>query len=348
MASPPTVTANGTTLPAGMVVSASISPATQGTAALRILGGTLFTAGALSRVYSATIGATGGNGGTNDGKQCAGWRADIIANAQNVSFRVGPTSAKYRFLVDGQYVDLTGTQTVATTGTTTEYIKLAFASKAVRRITIEGQLSGALSQVWCETGGTLTRPSDTPKRVAFAGDSITYGTAAAALGDNYAWVAADTLGFGHVLSSGAPSTGYAATNGGANYKLSQRLADINGTGPWDAIVVAMGVNDISQGSTGAAVTSEVATCLASFRASNPAAQIFVVGPWDRSAPAAPEAGYSTIKAAIQAGVPAGQGITFLDPEGVAYVNSDGTHPTTAGHATLGAWLAGAIKTALGA
>jgi len=109
--------------------------------------------------------------------------------------------------------------------------------------------------------------------------------------------------------------------------------------------VAMGINDI--GSDSATVTAAASACLNSLRSNNPAAQIFVVGPWDKNAPAAPVTGYSACKAAILAGIPGGAGITFLDPQGVSYTKiADGTHPDTAGHATLGAWLALQIKTAL--
>lgn len=347
MASPPTVSVSAS-LPAGMAVSYAISPATQETAVPRILGGRMFAAGGNQRIYSADIGATGGNGGTNDGKECSSWRVEVEANASVVTFRVAPTTSAYRFVVDGQYVDLTGHNTVGTTGSTSEYMKLDFSSvggKAVRRIAIEGQRTCGLVQVWVATGDTCIRPTDTPKKIAIAGDSFTFGSAATALGDNFGWVAADMLGFDHALNSGSGGTGYVAAPGGV-YKLFDRLADINDTGPHDVIVVAMGVNDIGEAS--ASITAEVTACLNRLRARNPSAQIFVVGPWDQNAPLAPVAGYADCKAAIQAGIPTGGGFTFLDPEGVAYVNSDGTHPTTAGHQTLGEWLALQIKTALAA
>jgi len=126
------------------------------------------------------------------------------------------------------------------------------------------------------------------------------------------------------------------------------LSDANGRGPWDIIVVAMGTND--QTETG--VQAAAQTCLSSLRSNNPGAQLFVLGPWDRYAPAAVDPTYTTTKTAIQAAVTAvggdAAGVRFLDTQGVAYTDTDGLHPDTAGHKTLGDWLALQIKTALGA
>lgn len=348
MPSPPVVTNEGTSLPGGMAVNATITVPTQDTSPIRILGGTLFSAGGNLRVYSAIIGASGGNGGLSDGKECAGWRADFDVNAAVVVIRVPPTTAGYRFIVNGRYVSLTPSQTVGTTGTTSEYFKLDFTSvggKALRRISIEGDRTCGLNQVWVAAGDTIVRPSDTPKRIAFAGDSFTSGSLAPQLSDNFAWVGADMLGLKYSLNSGSGGTGY-VTTAGASVKLFDRLTDINTKGPHDIIVVAMGVNDIGQAA--ATVTSEVRACMNSLRASNPSAQIFVVGPWDAAAPSAPAANYTTAKNAIIAGIPVGAGITFLDPQGVQYTKGDAVHPDTAGHKTLGDWTALQIKTAIGA
>lgn len=344
MASPPTVTVSAG-LPAGMAVSFTVSPDTQETAALRVLGGRMFLVGGNYRIYSADIGATGGNGGSNDGKECSGWRADVSTSAPIVTFRIAPTTSGYRFIVDGQYVSLTPTQTVGTTGSTSEYFKVDFGSSVMRQISIEGERTCGLVSVWVASGQTCARPTTEAKRISFAGDSFTFGSGATSLGDSYGWVTADMLGFRHALLSGSGGTGYVAT-GASAVKLFDRLSDINDRGPHDIIVCAMGVNDIGQ--SAASITGQVLGCLLNLRRTNRSAQIFVVGPWDVNAPAAPVANYATTKAAILAGIPSGAGITFLDAEGVSYTKSDATHPDTAGHATLGAWLALQIKTALGA
>jgi lysophospholipase L1-like esterase len=281
---------------------------------------------------------------------CSSFRWDFVANAATVCVRVNPTTAKYRFIVDGVYVDLAGTNTNATSGSS-EYIKLDFTAvggKASRHITVEGQLTGGPGQVWVEAGGTITRVSSAPKKIAFAGDSFTYGSAAVDFADNYAWVTADTLGFAYSLNSGNPGTGYVATGGGVNYKLFDRITDITSQGPHDVIVIAMGVNDLSQGASADSVRAEVSKCVTALRMADQKAQIFVLGGFDVNAPSAPAAGYADLNAAIQAGIPGGCGATYLDPGGIAYTHGDAVHPDTAGHATLGLWLAGQIKTALGA
>lgn len=348
MPSPPVITKEGSTLPGGMTVSATITVANQEFSTLRMLGGTLFSAGGNLRIYSAILGASGGNGGLNDGKECAGWRVDADVNAAVVTIRVPPTTAGYRFIVDGRYVSLTPTTTIANSGTTLEYFKLDFTSvggKAKRRITLEGDRTCGIAQFWVAAGDTIAYPSDVPKKLAFAGDSFTAGSLATQLADNYAWVTADALGFKHSLNCGSGGTGY-VTTAAASVKLFDHITDITTKGPHDIIVFAMGLNDI--GVAAGSVTGEVSQCLSYARAKHPTAQIFVVGPWDAAAPSAPAAAYTTCKNAIIAGIPPGLGITFLDPQGVSYAKGDAVHPTTAGHKTLGDWLALAIKNALGA
>jgi lysophospholipase L1-like esterase len=307
-------------------------------------GGYAYTANGSRQFPSTTNAASGGNiAGT--GLNGVRWRATTVVNAAKVWIQVaGSSSIPYRFIVDGQYVDTTGT--LSNQSSSPRYFLLDFGSKAVRTVSVEGEQNLGFLGFAVGAGDACSAPSVSGKRMIVLGDSITTGTAATRLGDGFASIVGDMLGFSDVYASGLGGTGYIATNAGTRYKLGDRLGDANAHGPWDLIVVAMGVNDMGQ--TGAAITSEAAADFASLRAANPAAQIMVVGAWDRLAPSAPEANYATVKAAIQAAIPSGQGFTFLDPQGVAYVNSDGTHPTTAGHATLGAWLAGAIKTALGA
>src|SRR5690606_29529595 len=105
-------------------------------------------------------------------------------------------------------------------------------------------------------------------------------------------------------------------------------------GALDIVVLAMGINDI--GLSG--IEAEANACLDIARTKCPAALIFVVGPWDQSAPSAPVANYAACKAAIEAAVGSRGGVWFLDPEGVEYSKADTLHGDTAGCAILGNWL----------
>jgi lysophospholipase L1-like esterase len=345
MASPPTVTANNTTQPAGLTQEVLASAG----APIRFYGGRRKAySGQLYRVPCVSTIKNVGN--SLDNENATHWRVSAVCDAKDVSIKVGGSTASalpYRFIVDGQYVDLTGTLTTTSTGSSHQYFKLAFATKAARTITVENEQSTSFAAFGALPTDTITAPA-APKRMIVLGDSITKGTGTTRIADCFARVAGDMLGIADVWAAGLSGTGYVADDSGTEYKLPQHLQDANLYGPWDVIVIAMGINDKDLSTT--SVTNEVAACTTVLRRANPSAQIFVVGPWDNGAPDAPLASHTACKAAIQVGIPAGKGITFLDPTGVTYTKwvTDGTHPDDAGHKTLGDWLALQIKTALGA
>lgn len=341
MVSPPIITVTDNTQPAGLTTEYKYSDGTD--TLLRYFGGGNKPNATIFRRFPvATIAATGGN--VNDGQNATSWRTSFVADAQKVSISVLDQTENYRFIVDGRYVSLTGTAPAGTGGRC--YFQLDFGTKAARSITVEGELAHGFEKVGIAPADAPISAVSTNRRMIVMGDSFIEAIGATKRGDGLAQVAGDMLGILDTWQSGVGGTGYVNTQGGTRFKLSERLGDANTTGPWDVIAVAMGLNDI--GLSASAVTSEAETCLSSLRASNPGAQIFVVGPWDTAAPAAPVAGYATTKAAIQAAIPVGAGFVFLDPQGVTYTKSDSTHPDTAGHKTLGDWLALQIKTALGA
>jgi lysophospholipase L1-like esterase len=340
MASPPTITvSSGGTPPTGVT-----------TAYLYISGSTIQRyAGGADKTYtsvyrrfpSATIASTGGN--VDDGKQATAWRVTTVTNAAKVAFRVlGGASRGYRFIVNGEYASTTATSVPTGGG---NYVLLDFGSSVSRTVSIEGKLDHGFQGIYTAPGDAIAAPSAF-KRVLVIGDSFCEATGVTERADGLGMVAADVLGFQDCWQSGAGGTGYIANSSNTKFNLSQRLQDATTTGPWDAIVVAMGINDIGQ--SAALIAGETGYCLRSIRRANPAAQIFVLGPWDVNAPAAPVANYAATKAAIVAGIPVNVGATFLDPEGVTFTKSDAAHPDTAGHQTLGEWLALEIKTALGA
>lgn len=276
------------------------------------------------------------------------WRATTRADAANVWIRVsGSGGINYRFIVDGRYVDLNGT--LSNNTQSIRYFKLAFGSKAVRTISIEATMHLGFHSFGVAAGDSCSAPVVNARRMAIAGDSITRGSSATYSADGFAAVAGDMLGFSDLYASGVSETGYVADGPSNNLlPLPGRLGDINSHGPWDAIVIAMGVNDLAESGVQAAAEA----CIASFRVNNPASQLFVLGPWDSAAPSAPSANFTTTKNAISAAVTAnggaGSGVYFLDTQGVTYAKADAIHPNTAGSKTLGDWLALQIKTTVGA
>lgn len=348
MTSPPTVTTSSSDLfnnyPGKVlaVASGALSPS------IRMEGGSY-------EIYATNF-ARGKTATLASGSNLYGFtRFSVNANSSSVAFYVAGSTYPYRFLVNDRYVDVVGTIPATTTGTSLNYIILDFGSSALRKVTIEmqspvGVATQAFRFVGLPAGGTFVAwPASTAKGCVVFGDSITMGYSATAFGDGFATVVGDMLGFSNTVPSGVGGTGYVNTNGGTRFTLPQRIAaDLDNAiaaTSVDVVVVAMGVNDIS---TPSGVESAANASFDLIRSKCPAAQVVVVGPWDANAPSAPAAGYSTVKAAIQSAVGARSGFTFIDPQGVAYTQADYPHPDTAGHKTLGLWLAAQIKTALGA
>lgn len=281
-------------------------------------------------------------------------KISVTANADVVCYYVVGSTLRYRFLVDefdgngSRYVDLTGTLAATTSGLGQSFIVLTFASKAVRKVTIELQQTQALRTIQIKSGDSYgTRPAAKQFRAVALGDSVAGATGATALGDGLVNIAGDYLGISDFWASGVGGTGYVNDVSATKFKLYDRLTnalarDLDAAvalGTVDIVVVAMGLNDI--GLSG--VQAEASRCFDYIRALCPSALVFVVGTWDASAPSAPGGAYTTLKTAIQAAVGTRGGFWFLDPQGVSYTKFDAVHPDTAGHRTLGRWLEGQIR-----
>ncbi|MGJ8526960.1 SGNH/GDSL hydrolase family protein [Maritalea sp.] len=267
-------------------------------------------------------------------------RISVNVTSQAVAFYVIGSADPYRFIVDGQYVDLVGTLPAAASGTGANYIMLNFASAATRHVTIELQRGQGLRRILADGAGTFeAKPVASTKRIIIVGDSVTGGQGATHLGDGFAPVLGDLLGVSDCWASGVGGSGYLNTQGGSRFKLSERLGDVNDHGPWDLIVIAMGLNDFGLGDAKA----EAGICFDLIRSSNPETPIAVVGPWDNYAPTPVGSTYSATKSAIMSAVGARPGVYFIDPEGIAYTKDDSVHPDTAGHTTLAQWLNGELR-----
>jgi lysophospholipase L1-like esterase len=357
---PPAILALGTSLPPELSQSISYTKAPD---AFHLFGGTPIVVAGLRRIQSATIAAKGGNLGTNKGAQGSYWRAETVIDAAKIAFRVGPTAAPYRFIVDEQYVDLKGTQTLSSRGATWEYILLDFSSaggRKRRRIAIEGETTCAFDGVWATEGSKVFPSAHDSLRMIVVGDSIVYGAGAGHLADGWVRVMADFLGIPDTWASGSGGTGWLAgpPNG---YNFRERNFDWLNHQP-DILVFAGGFNDRNM--PPAEITTEVAICLRDSRRVLPAIPIFVFGVFAGATGPSPQ--ILTIENAIRAGVAEAKdkNIYFIpvsaDPHGawisgrgkigmpVGSGNSDtltsvdGVHPSYEGHRYLGARSAKAI------
>lgn len=342
MDTPPSVTVTGSTAnPSGMgvtytFVGGSLVPAYKG-------GGIEVVSTNYRRFPVMTV--------SSGSVQWTTWRVSVRTSAPKVAFSVNGTSgSKYRFLVrtpgqPDEYVDKAGT---TVDGASVGFVVLDFGGAADRIVTVENQDNTSFRAVNVSDGYTATNPNEEAGIALYFGDSFTTGTGTTFKNDGFVTVSAEQLGFANIWASGVGGTGYLATNGATRYKLSERiLADINrakAIGTVSKVFVAMGLNDLAIGD----VTAEAAACFDIIRAALPSASVSVLGPWDVKAPSAVAARFASRKAEIQAALAGRGGFHFLDTQGVEFTKSDGTHPDTAGHLTVGAWLAGAERTALAA
>lgn len=347
MASPPTITAAGGTLP---VFSPTLSKAVtvfSNPSSFQFWCHSPTNSQGSFKNKNATVAATGGNMGLSNGSEAEVGRVAFRTDAKNMAFRLHRTTAPYRFLVDEgsgwQYADKSGTVCVNTTGSATQdYISLSFATTAFRNIMLEESLVSGFAGIYVGTADTVSAISAPTYRMATIGDSFVAGSGATVRGDGLAMVMSDYLGMNDNFVSGVGGEGYVATNGATVYKLADRLsADLTlalANGPLQLVVVPMSYNDLVAGASG--VTVEVAACLTTIRTSCPAAVIMLVGAWDQNAPSAPVANFAAVKAAVQSGMTGFGGCYFIDAEGQAYTKvGDAIHPNDASHSTLGQWLA---------
>ncbi len=338
MATPPTITTDTSGAPAS-TYARTITLATQAEVDTYCLiegGKQTFAATTFMRPVAATMNASTVVNVAS--------RISVTVNADAVAFYVVGTTQAYRFLVDDQYVDFTGTVPEATTGTGSNYIILTLASKAEHKVTIELQQGCAVRRIHIKNEDSFgAKPEASAHKGIVLGDSVTASTGASAFGDGYVPFAGDYLGV-ELWPSGVGATGYVNTNSGARYKLSERIAiDLDAfiadKGQPSIVTVAMGLNDL--GLSG--IQAEAETCFDIVREKCPAALVFVVNTWDALAPSPVSTDYNDVKSAIQAAVGSRGGFWFINPEGTAYTKSETVHPDTSGHQTLGLWLDAHIR-----
>lgn len=273
MASPPTVTDEGASLPVGATVGWLLS--TYPTGFYQVIGTRISS---LNRFKTAVISTpTGGNSGLNNGSHCSLSKIRFVAEAAKVFLRLDGSTLPYRFLVDGQYVDLTGTTPGATSGD--RYISLDFASvggRARREITVELQAAQAFSGVYLGATSKLTiAPGPVLKSVSIW-DSWGYGSSATHLGDGIDAVMADHLGWDSHMNSGSGGTGWATTIG---YNFLQRIqnGDAALNGAPDVIKTGCSIND--KNFAAATITANALLGLQTLRAAYPDALIIFFGVW---------------------------------------------------------------------
>lgn len=367
MPSPPTVTDNGTTAPAGQTNGYLLSVAAN-LASVKYDG----TWDATQNVFkSSRIGPTGGNVGNNDGTFASSSRCRFLVEDVKVTFRLSGSARAYRFIVDGRYVDLSGLVPGATSGT--RYYTLDFTSaggRAIREITVETQLNQAVVGVYLSPTGKLHEASDPLIKSVALGDSWIVGTAATHLADAIDRVTADYLGWDCHMQSGASSTGWANPSTGYNFLQRVQNGDpaYNGA-EIDVLWIRASLND--RNFSGAAITANSLAGMQKLRADYPNALILIEGAF----PVAGAGGGTTSAVQNEAAVKAAFGAwndafsifvpitgalpaapisgtgTPTTPTGSGnsdflMANGDTSHLSTVGSDVLGKWQAAQIESGL--
>lgn len=365
MGSPPTV-ALTSTAPSGLTKSLN---AVSSPGAFYLTGGDSYTYASVGMRFPVTTITNGGsNGNVTNGRNSVGWRVKLQVDAIAPAFQLLNNSTFYRFLVDGQHVSAAGL--TATNGGFNNFFQLTFSTRQRRQIWVEGDQAAAFDNVLVGPTESV-QPDPSGLTMMVFGDSITAATSTGVvvpgLNDGFAYVLGDCFGVGDLRSSGSGGEGVLnPANTGAAYTLIQRL-------PYDArkadvYLVAMGTNDISY--TSAQQTSAMFGVISYLRSNYPATPVIVLGcPGNSSGPSAATISCENAFAAAVTQWGDANNVLFI-PVSTAtnpmisgtgkfgatnstgnsdlYVGSDGTHPTAAGHAYWGVWLADAIYTAISA
>ncbi len=225
----------------------------------------------------------------------------------------------------------------------------ALNAKPVKRhIRLEYSDRSVIGGLKLDTAGVLLPLQDTVSyRVCWLGDSFTEGagvTSNQTLHDGLAAHASKILGFRDYRMSGFGGTGYNASFNPGFTSPRPSLADrINYDGiNADVFVIAMGLNDSESDS---ALAGKITFTLDNLRATNPAALIFVLGPYGNGIGTniKPNVENAIITAAANRA-----GVKYISVYDIPFSKSDPTHPDSAGHIALGAAIASRIKARVGA
>lgn len=194
------------------------------------------------------------------------WRVSTLLDGTQVSFRLDSDATAdggYRFLVNDQYVSLTGT--VSGSGAARWYT-LQFGARGKRKITVEGY--GAL-RFWSAAtpdSDTLLNPTTgVSPRIIILGDSDLEAFGTTLKGDGPGAVLSDYLGVQDVWAQGVYGTGFLATNYGNSYPYSARRGDWNAASP-DLMVFAHSINDPRENYSASQIAQAVAAEVQAARA----------------------------------------------------------------------------------
>lgn len=346
MASPPTVTDDGTSLPSGQtngLLRSSFNDFFRETGGLfNASNSALRSVRVSSGAYSYTF---------------ARWR--FVADAAKVTVRLNANGGRFRFIVNGQFLDLTG---IIPGGNGNRYVSLTFAGRSRNEIVVEASQVGGFVGVYVGATEKIMQSAAPVFRSVSLGDSWNQGAAATGYYDGIDVVMADHLGWSSHMNSGSGGTGWVANGGGTIYNFLDRInnGDLGLNGTPDIVTLQGSIND--KNSAAAAVTANALAGLQKTRELYPAIPILMYGVWPASGGAGGTLSIAANEQAISDAVTAfGDRLTAFIPINGAYggaplsgtgfvgsttgtgnadvVMADASHLNTVGTLIMGRWKA---------
>lgn len=301
------------------------------------------------------------------------WGVQFTTDAQTVQWMtkfVNAAATFYRVWVDGRRYTVKAVPVKGTDAGYEQMTTLTFVSKKIRTIRIDLE-TAPFGGVFLPPGTSIWAAPIKGRRLLVLGDSISGGSSGNTAWGSGTWVAqiGDYLGTDDIWNQSRGGTGF--VNPGAYTTFQNRLAaDVYPHNP-DALVIFGGYNDFGYNITD--ITAAINLLFAGVKANLPNCQVFTIGSFSSSTPAAP--GLMAINSAMRTAA-SSQGFAYGDPHTGAcyapngaliathgpwitgtgkkgspvgdgnadkYIAADGIHPTDAGHTYLAERIADYIR-----
>jgi len=205
------------------------------------------------------------------------WRVETVVDSDSVAFLLDstPSANGYRFIVDGQYVSLTGSDSAAGSE---RYYRLVWPTKARRRVIVEAdRLLGFWGAAVPDDGQCLLPSDGNSIRMFLVGDSDPFMDGFNQKSDSYGQVLGDFLGIRDTWIAPISATGFIVAGGGANYGGRRDDWKTLAANSVDLLVFQLSYNDYNASVSNATLQAAVALELTEARAAHPNAIVIGYG-----------------------------------------------------------------------
>lgn len=231
--------------------------------------GTTFCIAAVSRTST-------GNCGNSINFSATYWSASVMTDAPKFVIRTNnATSATFRIIVNGQYLNLSGTVPAAANPSYNMVDYTNAGGRLPRLVTFEcEQVCGLAGITVSPADSVWLPPSNDNVRAIFVGDSITLGSNVQVTAMDYPHVVCKLLGWNDCWNVALGATGYIANDAGNGFNFLGSITDVTNYAP-NIVIVMGGTND--SGNSATVITAAVLKYLQALRAALPTVPIIVCG-----------------------------------------------------------------------